>query len=140
MSQATNTCYRRYGSEHPTSLLVRVPKSPHCAHSVLIFPFVWVHYSVALADLQGDNVEFCLYKRQGPEGHNQYEWQLTDQHTVLALPLCVSYNGRGDSVQLHDQAGALMSAVDLCRNKYYTVIKFSWNKKTYRYSVRLQCC
>lgn len=82
--------------------------------------------------MQGDIVEFYLFKRQDLEGHEQYQWQLTDQKACSSAPLYVSYQGEGDSVQLNDQATTLLASVDLCRGAYYTVIKFSWNSKTYR--------
>lgn len=86
--------------------------------------------------MQGDHVEFYLVKRQGLQGHDQYQWQLADANAGCNGHLSVSYEGKGDVVRVCDQAGTFVSAVDLCRGAYYTVIKFTWSRKTYRYPAK----
>lgn len=92
-----------------------------------------VHSSEAVADVQEDDIEFHLFKCKNLQKPDQYQWQLTDRHALSNTQLCVFYQGEGNNVQLHDQGGNLLGSVDLCRSAYYTVIKFSWNNKTYRY-------
>lgn len=45
----------------------------------------------------------------------------------------------GDAVQVYDQAGTLVVAINLCRSAYYTVVKFSWRSRKYRYLSELIC-
>lgn len=91
-------------------------------------------------DLQRDHVEFHLVKSQGLQGHDQYQWQVVDENADGTGQLSVSYEGKGDGVQAYDQAGVLVSAIDLCRGAYCTVIKFSWSSKIYRYPAQPGCC
>lgn len=91
---------------------------------------------MAVAEMQGDHVEFHLVKCQGLQGHHQYQWQLADENNGR---LSVSYEGRGDGVQVCNQDGALVAAIDLCRGEYYTVIKFTWRSATYRYHAKPKC-
>ena len=88
---------------------------------------------MAVTDMQGDKIEFHLVKCQGLQQHDQYQWQFSDAHAGSNGQLRVSYKGKEDGLQVCDEAGALVSAIDLCRSAYYTVIKFSWSNRTYRY-------
>lgn len=95
--------------------------------------FTYVQASKALAVMQEDKVEFYLVKSQDLHQRHQYQWQLVDEHADFNGQLSVSYEGQGDGVQMCDEAGAVVSEIDLCRGAYYTVIKFTWSSKTYRY-------
>lgn len=110
---------------------------------VLVLATLWglasVHPLQLLPDMQEDIVEFELFKCKDLEKPDQYQWQLTDRNVLPSAQLYVSYQGEGDSVQLHDQGGNLLGSVDLCRSAYYIVIKFSWSNKTYRYPTII-CC
>lgn len=82
--------------------------------------------------MQGDTVEFCLFKCQGLARSSQYQWQLVDQQEHSTQQLCVLYGGEGNIVQLQDGNNVEMIAVDLCRGAYFTVIKFAWANTSYR--------
>lgn len=90
-------------------------------------------YQVLLSVLQGHVAHFHLHKFGVPATRNQYRWKLSDQQQACTEALNVSFEGTGDTVDLQGEQGEAVVAVDLCRSAYYTVIKFEWKVKSYRY-------
>jgi len=84
--------------------------------------------------LQGDTVEFHMHKAHTPCRSSQYLWELSDQQAECTQRLTVTYEGSGDTVDLQGEKANSLATVDLCRGAYYTVIKFKWGNKAYRYT------
>ena len=83
--------------------------------------------------MQEQHVEFYLFKCQGLARRGEYQWQLTDEQAQPAKQLIIAYDGEDDVVQVQDDRGAVLSYIDLCRGAYFTVVRFAWENKTYRY-------
>jgi len=83
--------------------------------------------------LQGQVAHFHLHKFAMPARGNQYRWKLSDQRQACTEALTVSFGGTGDTVDLQGEKGDTLVAVNLCRSSYYTVIKFEWKARSYRY-------
>ncbi len=86
--------------------------------------------------LQTGDISFALHKASLPYKNNQYEWELTgsqgDNHSSIVL----KHGSINEVAAVEQQDGT--AVVTLQQGGFYTLNRFKWGSKTYRYS--LGCC
>lgn len=102
-----------------------------CTHIWLV---TW-HKSVAL---QTEDLHFSLVKMRTPARSSRYVWEMSDQQAAFTEAVRITYDGTGDTVVVQGKKGDTVTTVSLCRNAYYTVIRFTWGTKSYRCDFSLE--
>lgn len=83
--------------------------------------------------LQTGDVSFALHKASLPYKNNQYEWELTGSQGDYQNSIVLKHGGIDQVAALEQQDGT--AVVTLQRGGFYTLNRFRWGSKTYRYSL-----
>lgn len=68
---------------------------------------------------------------------DDYQWQLLDASQDSSGLLAVSCDIIKGLVTLTREDGSLLTALNIRNHSFFTVVKFKWQNKSYRYGVHL---
>ncbi|DBA84545.1 hypothetical protein WJX79_006245 [Trebouxia sp. C0005] len=78
------------------------------------------------------DVSFALHKASLPYKNNQYEWELTGSQGDYQNSIVLKHGGIDQVAALEQQDGT--AVVTLQRGGFYTLNRFRWGSKTYRWT------
>lgn len=85
-----------------------------------------------MTGLQDGAASFCILKVDMPQRNNQYEWSLSDSQGDFTDSVTLKHGCHYCVAELERKDGSLLTS--LHHSGFYTMNKFRWSSKTYRYS------
>ena len=85
--------------------------------------------------LQDGGVNYSLHKASLPYRNNQYEWELTDRQGDRTDSIVLKHGSADHVAKIERLDGT--AVVTLQQGGFYTLNRFKWGSKTYRYSIHV---